>query len=267
MRGCNKPVFTGNMGAEMKSIAAGPIVALALLSAAPAGAQSRDLSTLWVIVPSAPPAGERTLAGGEFVLKQRLLPLGLAELAADATLGAATLPAGTQLIEAQTEGAKVFCASEVAKQKLIGAAFQPCLVDEDGDGDFEGWFSGVSQTKGLLTLAGRRPKKPKLLGETRYTVVPPTTMRDVYFVAIERRNFFNIYSRESFMIAFGHEGQIERLTTPASFKSAEMPKELTVMGARFTALREADGKMTVRVDRAMPAQPFGVVKTTTVRFY
>lgn len=251
----------------MKSIAAKSMIALATLTASPAWAQSRDLATIWVVQPSPPPAGERKLAGGEFVLKQRLLPLGLAELASDVQLDSTTLIAGTQLIQAQTEGAKVFCTTTVAKQKLIGAGFLPCLVDEDGDGDFEGWFSGVSQTKGLLTLSGRRPKKHKALAETRYTVVPPVTMRERYFVAIERRNYFNIFSRESFMIAFGRESEMERLTTPVSFKSSEMPKEITVMGARFTALGEADGKLTVRVDRAMPVQPFSVVKTTSVRFY
>lgn len=261
-------LFEGGTG-EMKSnimMRIGAMILAAMLPSA-ASAQSRALSSIWMVQPTATPAGERALASGEFVLKQRLLPLGLAELGADTTVGAATFPAGTQLIEAQTEGAKVFCAAQVARQKLIGAAFQPCLIDQDSDGDFDGWFNAVSQTKGLLTIAGKWPKKPKALAESRYAVVPVQTMRDEYFVAIERRNYFNIFSRESFMIAFGREGQLDRLTSPVSFKSAEMPKEVTILGARFIALGETAGKMTIRVDAAMPAQPFGVIKTTSYHFY
>ncbi|TGX53475.1 hypothetical protein E5A73_11600 [Sphingomonas gei] len=246
------------------------LAAAAILATPSMGhAQSRDLQSLWIVQPSSAPMGDRALASGEFVLKQRLLPTGLAELGSDIALGGgkAKLVSGTQLIAAGTEGAKVFCIAEVAKQKLIGASFQPCLIDSDRDGDFDGWFSAVSQTKGLLTLAGKYPKKPKPIAETAYREVAPETMRDEYFVAIERRNYFNIYSRESFMIAFGREGQVDRLTAPISFKSTEMPRELTVMGAKFTAIAEQEGKMLVRVSAAMPRQPFGVMTSTTYNFY
>jgi hypothetical protein len=243
------------------------LVLAALFSTAPAAAQSRSLQSIWMVQPVETPTSERVLASGEFVLKQRLLPTGLAELGSAITLGSATLAMGTQLVEAQTQGAKVFCTPQVARQKLIGASFQPCLIDTDQDGDFDGWFNAISQTKGLLSLAGKWPKKPKPLAEAGYRTVAVGTMREEFFVAIERRNYFNIYSRESFMIAFGREGQLERLTTPVSFKSVEMPKMLTVMGAQFEAISETDGKMTVRVHSAMPEQPFGVMTTTTYRFY
>ena len=65
-----------------------------------AQAQSRAMQSVWIVQPAAVPAGDRALASGEFVLKQRLLPTGLAELGADAVLGKATLPAGTQLVAA-----------------------------------------------------------------------------------------------------------------------------------------------------------------------
>lgn len=244
------------------------LIAVAALGASPAAiAQSRELQSLWVVQPVAVPEGERALASGDFVLKQRLLPNGLAELGTDLAIGATTVAAGTQLVAAAADGAKIFCVADVAKQKLLGASFQPCLIDTDSDGDFDGWFNGLSQTKGLLTLTGKYPKKPKPIAETGYREVPPATMRDTYFVAIERRNYFNIYSRESFMIAFGREGQLERLTAPIAFKSSEMPRELSVMGARFTAISESEGKMLIRISETMPQQPFGIVKTTSYRFY
>jgi len=254
----------GNQTKRRATAGARLFIAAAALATSPAAiAQSRDLQSLWIVQPVAVPQDDRLLAGGDFVLKQRLLPTGLAELGADVALGTATFAAGTQLVAAAAHGVKIFCAADVAKHNR----FPPCLIDSDSDGDFDGWFNGLSQTKGLLTLTGRYPKKPKPIAETGYREVPPATMRDIYFVAIERRNYFNIYSRESFMIAFGGEGQVERLTAPISFKSSEMPRELSVMGARFTALSESEGKMRVRISETMPRQPFGIVKTTSYRFY
>lgn len=239
---------------------------LALAAGTPATAQDRTMSSVWLIQPTPAPEGERDLAGGEFVLKQRLLPTGLAELPASLSLGKETLPAGSQLIEVTTDGARVYCQPRIAKKKLLGHA-QLCLVDSDSDGRFDGQFHTTSETKGLLTIGGNRPKSPKAIAPTAYAQVDPATMRDEYFVAIERRNFFNIYSLESFMIAFGRDGELDRITAPVNFKSTDMPKDVEILGARFTALSEVAGKMKIRVRAAMPKQPFGVVKTTSYSFY
>jgi hypothetical protein len=192
------------------------------------------------------------------------LPTGLAETALDISAAAigVSIPAGTQLIQVQTDGAKIFCDSRFAKQKLIGHA-QICLVDSDMDDRFDGYFKTTSQTKGLITIAGKRPKVPPALDPVPY----PATMREEYFVGIQRRNFFNIYNRETFTITFGHDDELERLTEPVQFKSSELPKELSILGAHFTAISEENGRMTVKVDSAIPPQPFGIVKTTTYDFY
>jgi len=223
---------------------------------------SRHISTPWMIVPIRTMPGERALAGGDFVLKQRLLPMGLAELAAPVTMGSNSFEAGTQFFKAKADGGAIYCRPYVPDRVLVG-----CLLDRDSDGDFDEWFDVVSQTKGLPSVAQKYTKKRKPVSEIAYRKVPVTSMIDEYFVAIERRNYFNIYSRESFMIVFGREGATERLTDPVSFKSDEMPKQLTILGAVFTAVAERDGKMVVTVQRDMPLQPFSVVKTTSYRFY
>jgi len=224
-------------------------------------AQSRDLQSVWIIEPTVVPPGERALASGEFVLKQRLLPIGLAELEGPVTAGKETLPSGSQLVKVQTSAAKVFCVPDLPKKVF----WTTCLIDADNDGSFEAWDEGFTRTRSILMVSGKYPKKPKPIEPARYREVSPTSMRSVYFVGIERRNWFNIYSRESFTIAYGSEGRLERLTTPISFKTNEMPRELTVLGARFTAISEPDGKMLVRVSQAMPLQPFAVTVTTTYR--
>lgn len=242
-------------------------LAMALLVSGPAVADPRDLASLYVIQPGDVPAGTRELSSGDYVVKQRLLPTGLAELAEPVTLKpGATVPAGTQLVEVQAEAAAVRCVAERAAQKMIGHA-QPCFVDADRDGRFESWFSTSSTTKGILTITGRVPKQPTMLDTpVAYRTIDPALHKPELFVGIQRRNYFNIYGRENFMIVFGHEGETSELTTPQWVKSAQMPKELGIMGARFTALSETAGKMQVRVDAAMPKQPFGVTVTTTYTF-
>lgn len=223
---------------------------------------SRYISTPWIIAPLNTIPGERALAGGDFVLKQRLLPTGLVELAVPVAMGSNSFEAGTQFFKAKTDGVAVYCRPYAPDSALVG-----CLLDRDSDGDFDEWFDVVSQTKGLPSVAQKYTKKRKPVSEIAYRKIPVTSMTDTYFVAIERRNYFNIYSRESFMIVFGREGRTERLTQPVSFKSDEMPKQLTIMGAVFTAVAERDGKMVVTVQREMPMQPFSVVKTTSYSVY
>lgn len=242
----------------------GVVLACALIDLPVSAAEepSRYITTPWIIAPGGALPGERALAGGDFVLKQRLLPMGLAELAAPVTMGKSRFEAGTQFFKAKTDGVAVYCRPYAPDNTLVG-----CLLDRDSDGDFDEWFDVVSQTKGLPSVAQKYTKKRKPVSEAAYRQVPVTRMSDVYFVAIERRNYFNIYSRESFMIVFGRDGATERLTQPISFKSDEMPKQLTILGAVFTAVAERDGKMVVTVERDMPLQPFSVVKTTSYRFY
>jgi hypothetical protein len=247
-------------------------IALALLVsvlvAPAASAQRRDMQTIWFVQPAPVPNGELTLAGGDFVLKQRLLPMGLAELSStiDDPIAKVSVAAGEQLVEVISPEVKIYCQARTAKQKLVGFS-QVCLIDSDKDGRFDATFKTQSQTKGLLNIGGNRPKKPTPITPVAYTVVPPQTMKDHYFVAIERRNFFNIWSSESFTIAFGRQGELERITAPTSFKAKDMPKELNVLGARFTALSETAGKMKIRVHSAIPPQPFGVTKTVSYSFY
>lgn len=235
-----------------------------LLAPAPASAQSRRLSTFWIIEPAPHPVGVRHLGGKEEVLRQRLLPSGLAELArvwSDPEIG--ELPAGMQLIAASSDLGAVYCEGDIREGDSDGLL---CFLDSDRDGRFESRFRTVSSTPALVMLSGKTPKAPRPLAEPlEYRVVDPKTSRIPAFVAIERRNYFNIYIRESFMIVFGTGDEKKRITAPIQFKSADMPKELTVLGARFTALSEADGKMAIEVHNGMPAQPFAVIKTVTYR--
>ncbi|HEU0100456.1 MAG TPA: hypothetical protein VFQ67_16980 [Allosphingosinicella sp.] len=234
------------------------------LPAAPAAAQSRRLISFWVIEPAPHPVGVRHLAGKDEVVRQRLLPSGLAELArvwSDPEVG--ELPAGMQLIEASSDSGAVYCEGDIRHADPRGLL---CFLDSDRDGRFDSRFKTASSTPALVMLSGKMPKAPKPLAEPLdYRVVSPKTSRIPAFVAIERRNYFNIYSSETFMIVFGTGDEKKRITDPVHFKSADMPKEMNILGARFTALSEKDGKMAIEVHSGMPAQPFAVMSTVTYR--
>lgn len=236
----------------------------ALAASGPAAAQSRRLISFWVIEPAPHPVGIRHLAGKDEVLRQRLLPSGLAELArvwSDPEVG--ELPAGMQLIEASSDAGAVYCEGDVREGESGGLL---CFLDSDRDGRFASRFKAASSTPALAMFMGKMPKTTKPLAEPlEYRIVSPSTSRIPAFVAIERRNYFNIYARENFMIAFGTGDEKKRITDPVHFKAADMPKEMTILGARFTALSETDGKMAIEVHNGMPAQPFAVMSTVTYR--
>lgn len=248
----------------LRAVAALALGASILLPASPAAAQSRRLVSFWTIEPAPHPVGVRHLAGKEEVLRQRLLPGGLAELArvwSDPEIG--ELPAGMQLVEASSEMGAVYCEGDI---RQADSAALLCFLDSDRDGRFDSRFKTASSTPALVMILGRLPKAPKPLAEPlEYRKVDPSASRIPAFVAIERRNYFNIYSREHFMIAFGTGDEKKRITDPVGFKSADMPKEMTILGARFTALSEADGRMAIEVHQGMPAQPFAVMSTITYR--
>lgn len=246
-----------------KFLAAVALSAAALLPAGPAAAQSRRLASSWAIEPAPPPAGIRHLAGKDELLRQRLLPSGLAELArvwSDPDVG--ELPAGMQLVEASSDAGAVYCEGDVREGDSEGLL---CFLDADRDGRFESRFEAASSTPALAMFTGRM-KAPRPLAEPlEYRIVDPKTSRIPAFVAIERRNYFNIYARENFMIVFGTGDEKKRITDPVHFKAADMPKTLTILGARFTALGETGGKLAVEVHEGMPAQPFAVISTVTYR--
>ncbi len=227
--------------------------------------EPRHLRNSWIIQPVAPPQGEQALVSGDFVLKQRLLPTGLVELADRIEIDKLpTLPPGTQLVKVETPNDNVYCQPSALEESFM-RGLHLCFVDSDRDLRFEGWFPARSQTASILNIAGDRPKMPKALPDIAYHDVDTVKMTDVFFIGIERRNYFNIFSAESFMIAFGKDGSLSRITAPVAFKSREMPKQIAILGARFTALSEKDGKMIVSVDEAMPRQPFGIFTTRTLQ--
>jgi hypothetical protein len=249
----------------MRALAAIPIA----FGAAGVAAQepSRDLQTVYRIQAAPAPEGERELASKEWVVKQPLVPDGLSELVEPVALkpDKPPIPAGTRMLAVQSQMGEVRCITDIRK---IPHVMPPCLIDTDRDGKFDAWFSsGANAFAALIMVEGRIPKKlTPLATPVPYRDIDPTLHEPALFVGIQRRNYFNIFGNESFMIVYGSEQKQGEITTPVVVKSAAMPKELEVLGARFTAISETAGRLKVRVDTSMPPQPFGITTTTSYMF-
>jgi hypothetical protein len=246
----------------MKTIRA--LAALPVVLSAPAWAGDRSLQTLWMIQEDPSLLGERAVAREDYVLKQRLLPSGLVALASN--VEEAGLVAGSQLIEVRSQGAAVFCDPAPRAQKLLGHA-QPCLVDANNDGRFEGLFLTTSVTKGILTIEGNRPKAARAITPIAYKRLEVTAFDLPLFVGVQYRGNANPAGNHVFQINYGGEASVGSLSERFVVGKANLPATRTLFGAEIGLLSGTPDGIKIRVIKTIPTQPFGVAKTTTYRIY
>jgi hypothetical protein len=243
------------------------IAVLVAAAASPAMAADRELLTLWKVDVGTAEPTELEVGPGDFVIKQRLLPTGLVELGPEAgRAGIEGIAEGKQLVEVRSAGAAVYCDPVLRAQKLIGHA-QPCFVDADFDGRFEGLFRTTSVTKGILTVQGQRPKTPKSIPPISYRQVDPATFGQKLFVGIEYGGGSVLGANYVFSVSYGSTQQTGSLTGEIVHKKEDVPGVQNAMGGRFTILAATPRGLRVRVDQPIPSDTFSVVQTTTYRIY
>lgn len=234
-----------------------------------AQAQSRAMSTVWMIQPATDIPGERSLDSGESVLKQRLLPKGLFRLDGNAAFVGSPpqFATGTQLIEVSAQGAVVACEAVARKQKLLGMN-QYCLVDYDGNGTFDGMFGveNISKGGGMPTFQGDYPKRAKLITPVAYSRLDPAEISSPYFVEIRNAGKAPLFDRQFFEICYGSDTNTECLTGGQYTSASVFPASIAILGARLTVLARDEGQVRVRVDAPMPPQPFGIMSIMTFQF-
>jgi hypothetical protein len=235
---------------------------LLLASASSASGAGRSLTTVWAVGDSLLSTDVREVGVGDYVLKHRLLPSGLAELVA----GVEGLAPGQQLVEIGGGEALVFCDAEIRSKKLVGHA-QPCLVDADRDGRFEGIFHTTSVTKGLLTIEGKRPKAAKPIAPAAYRRLDPAAFRQALFVGLEYRGSANLVGNHVFEVNYGSDERTGSLSRRLTRKGSKLDAPMEFMGGQFSILGTTANGIRVRLNRSIPPQPFGVLVTTTYRIY
>lgn len=268
---------TEEFGCGLRSLCS-PVVAFGVvlgLALAPPAAARGTLLTLWQVqTPAAAPA-ERAVSDGETVLRQTLLPTGLAVLDVDVadTAGSRLVAkAGAQLIEASTGNGKIYCAlSTLRSDKKTGAlsenrsAITLCLIDSDANGRFENLFE-MPAGVGLPMIQGQLPKKLRPI-DAGYVQRPVTEVQGEFWVGIRYEQYFNIYGNRMFFTDYGGRGQTQSLTEFAKFKSkGPFPQSVTVSGAKFTVLSADAAGVKLRTDAPLPDRPFAVTTYTTTTF-
>jgi hypothetical protein len=200
------------------------------------------------------------LKPGEDLFSQRLLPEGLVELSSDAPV--AGLYAGNQLVELYSETAVVACDARPHPSKLLGLlspASQPCLIDEDRDGRFEGFFYVPYGTGALFYVLQDRPKKSKAIPPVAYRSLNP----DQFALSLSLRLTYvgrgKIRPRYVFDTRFGSEKRYDRITNSYTIDYSAVGTEQSFMGAKFRILDETPAGLHVEVFNAIPRQSFGLL--------
>ena len=258
---------------------AGAILAVLLVAGAAPPARATDqheyFSTKWIIEATPLPAREISVAPGSPVLKQRLLPLGLAVLDQDyvGAKPADRLAVGTELIRATGPAVPVYCAIR-GKANLLSAVLSPlpsstmrCFADDDADGDFDRTFSAATNVKELPQPMGDLPRDKAATIAVGYSVRSPETFGAGYYVGVLYDGQSMVGTLRRFRTVYGAEKKWGTPTGDNLFtkRDSDLPKAIEVLGAAFTVLG-GDGKnVRIRIDRMMPAQPFGIF--ATVRYY
>ena len=228
--------------------------------------------TIWVVQPAEAPADTVEVGFGDLILKQQLLPVGLAQLtgAFQDETGKRAFGAGTQLFRVLSD-VPVYCVAGMREAKgfekwlASGVTQQFCLVDSDSDGAFESYFEPISEVKGLPTIAGKRPKKIKPIAPVAYEKIDPARMEKPFWVGIQYYGKPLMKEARNFNVAFGSDTSKGSLTSFVATEGSNYPISQQLLGASFSILEAENGKLKVHVEQPMPRQPFGVVHSVSYR--
>jgi hypothetical protein len=254
---------------------AGAIATAALVTAcvSPASARSRDIETVWFIVPAQLPAGTVTVRSGGTIWRQPLVPEGVVILSGPAVTtknGKTAIESGSRMIKARAD-VPIYCSLDAHKagageSLLFGSIGErtACLIDRDRDGRFDGYFGNKVQFEGFPVVRGRYPETSDSIRPLAYSPADPKTVVGDHWVSVEYRGT-GIGGDRFFRIAFEGPKDKSGLSEWTSLPSLGLPVSADLLGGRFTLIGAGSGEVRVRVDRTMPEQPFNVVRTFRYR--
>lgn len=250
------------MGVAMRLIAKTLFAAGAICAAAPALAGEK-LKTDWIVQAAPAPDGPVRAGPGDLILRQRVLPRGVAILRDLYTESGArwTVQPGTELFEAQGSAAAIYCPldnrSPSKLVKILSVTPENdhlCFIDRDRDGRFEMSFRTVNSYSDLPGVFGSIMPSDKRITPLRYDVVDPKSLSRETTVALRyaRRKG----NRLEFTVSYGWP---ERLTTvPGPRVSIKtLPATFELLGGRFV-VREVNGDaIVVDVLQTLPERAIG----------
>lgn len=241
----------------------------------PAAAGPNKFFSMWFVEPTLPVA-EIAVARGDFVIKTRLLPPGLIELADDVVeprKGKVLARAGEQLFQAmagsplrETPGIDlgVYCSfhpEDIGPKGLmaiVGARklVYRCFVDSDRDGQFDGIASVSCLSPTLFTIKGKVPAKPPSVTGGAYRKIASEAIKDgpmigAVFKGIRRDGAPDldlVFADGAFIPSF----------LPPDGKTG-VTRRRQILGATVSTIDGTDASARLRIDAGFPVQPFVMV--------
>lgn len=241
--------------------------AIALAGASSAGAEKpKRFQVAWVVAPDDTVKGHRAVPPKGLILRQRLLPVGIARLDG-AFVGAKPsdqLPEGTELLLASGAEKPVYCSQNFIPVLSLGVGIHKgstrCFVDDNEDGAFDRAFYAPSDIVELPSAAGEIPTKGSTPCNVRYSKPSADTLTTPYYLGVQYIGQAKLGSLRRFMTVYGTEKRWGYLTGDNLFtkRDADLPKSLNIYGSTIV-IKGGEGKsVLVDVEQGMPAQPFAV---------
>jgi hypothetical protein len=172
---------------------AGTAMAALLIAAAVPAEASEKLKTDWIIQPEAVPAEPVRAKPGDAILRQKLLPGGLALLRGAYTESGTrwTVQPGAELFEVRGSAAAIYCPMDNRPPSTLVTILSVspsndhlCFIDRDRDGRFEMSFITATTYVDLPGIAGGIMPSDKRITPLPYQVVDPGKLARDMSVAV-----------------------------------------------------------------------------------
>lgn len=262
-------------------LALSPVIAARADDAGSSVKQARDVAAAWIVLPPDTVPAPRAVHPHDFVIRQRLVPIGYFTLDADAVDGGSgklMLSAGAELFRLRANAGVVECAFQ-NQRRTVGSTLiafgdvRVCLRDADGDGRFEDYAHYSGDVEGLPSVNGKLPKTLLPLKEpVGYSIRDPRSGPGDLFVGVRYEGKAPLTGAPLFMVAFGsgdHVGAIDRAWARDDAGKGKLGATGTVLldGSVLQVTRLDGSDATVVIDKPLPAGVFGVSQFRYNRFY
>jgi hypothetical protein len=233
---------------------------------------------MWSVEPTQPLA-EVSVNRGDFVVKTRLLPPGLIELAEDVVEPGrqkVLAHAGDQLFQAmagkplrETPGIDlgVYCSfhpEDVGPAGLMGILaggrkqIYRCFVDSDRNGRLDGVAPNACISGTVFTIKGRVPAKRDPVSGGAYRKLAPEAIKDgpllgIVFKGVRRDGAPDLD------LAFGNGEIVPSFLSPSGKTGTQNQRR--IFGAKVSTIGGTDAAASLRVDEGIPMQPFVMIST------
>jgi hypothetical protein len=240
-----------------------------LATAALAAAANREVTSVWDIQTSGRWAEPREVAKGEPLIELDIVPPGLIELMDE--LPDVPLRQGDLLYRLTTRSGAVYCTVDsqpmIANENKFAHTILICLVDNDGDGTFEGHFRRRAAA-GVPLIFGEVPAKLQPVPAIRYEQRRPSSIAGAYKLRILLDSDPAKAKQLKFTYSAGDpKGEVAntmKLAAVTEVPNRNYPQSFEILGGVFELTGVKDGKAVVRMVAPTSDYPF-MVEPGTVK--